>query len=299
MLKANSHIVRVKKKKSSVKSDFPHHWLFHSPIIHFWNTFLSQAQCGHPGIPRKNLLLCIMRDIRIWPFHCRWNICIKFLQVFIIAIFSNICNCAHFSLDWLSFHRWQLWKALTYGNYTAQFVWDCKSTNSLESSVSACRPFPEAPLLQWRASKARKSLRAKRCQWLWFYPDFYLHLEDEGTFWTHSGNPLGLYLPLYMKLAPGRVVTPLLGQIINILFRIFFLLPPPSLYLSSWGPVQAVPSGLSEQFPAMLRRGPSLALSLGWHGGPWQEGAAGQTQNTHWASKHVGCFSPEELLKCL
>lgn len=108
MLKANSHIVKVKKKKSSVKSDFPHHWLFHSPIIHFWNTFLSQAQCGHPSIPRKNLLLCIMRDIRIWPFHCRWNICIKFLQVFIIAIFSNICNCAHFSLDWLSFHRWQL-----------------------------------------------------------------------------------------------------------------------------------------------------------------------------------------------
>lgn len=43
-----------------------------------------------------------MRDIRIWPCHSRWNICIKFLWLFIIAIFSNICNCAHFSLDCLS-----------------------------------------------------------------------------------------------------------------------------------------------------------------------------------------------------
>lgn len=44
--------------------------------------------------------------------------------------------------------------------------------------------------------------------------------------------------------------------------------------------MQVVPSGPSEQLPAMLRRRPSLALSLGWHGGPGRKGLLGK-HRTH------------------
>lgn len=96
----------------------------------------------------------------------------------------------------------------------------------------------------------------------------------------HIQKPSGLVFTFIRGISPGESGHTSTGTDYQHFVQNFLFSPPPSLYLSSWGPMQVVPSGPSEQLPAMLRRRPSLALSLGWHGGPGRKGLLGK-HRTH------------------
>lgn len=210
LLKVKSHIMKMRKKKLS-KIRFCLSLALSYPNNPFFGTD-SNLRCS-TGIPKKNLLLCLMRDVSIQPFHCRWHICIKFLWLFIIAVFCNICNCAHFHLN---FHPTGGNDEKPSGMATKKYIClSCEHTNSPQSpalctqslffSENLGRAVVLAPVMKSTGS-AGESVWPKSCQLLWFYPDLFLKFESEWTFWLYPGNPLGICLLLYKELSPGRSV---------------------------------------------------------------------------------------------
>lgn len=98
-------------------------------------------------------------------------------------------------------------------------------------------------------SNVGKSIRPKSCQLLWFYPDLFLKIESEWTFWLCPGNPLGICLLLYKELSPRRSVTSPITwtdhQRFVQIFLFFFSLQS-SQCASTWGIIQSVKGGFFE-----------------------------------------------------